>query len=153
MAGNRASIVTPAGGFSVSGGTDKTLLSLTAGANVRDKITGVQVYFNGTVSNAPDIEVVLKRQTAGTGTSTGAVTPAKLDTISETIQSTAAYGYTAEPTAGVILQRWFVHPQQGQGRELPMTREWWIAGGGQVGLCCNNSGTALGAHGVIEFEE
>lgn len=154
MAKNRFTVSTPTGGVACgTGGTDKTVLAAAAPANITVTVTNIQAWFNGLVSTDPEIEVNIKRQTISTGTSGGSITPSKLGTNPETIQSTATYGYTVEPTAGAVLERWFINPQTGNPREYPLTREIWIQGGTQLGVCVNNSGTAKNVDVTITCEE
>lgn len=102
----------------------QTLLQGTAPTNIRVKILGISVGFHGTVNTNEPVTIQLLRQTT-TGTST-ICTPVKVDpSIVETITTAGAWQFTAEPTAGDILDSWPVHPQT--GIVLPLE---YIASGG-----------------------
>jgi hypothetical protein len=107
----------------------RTILQLVAAANHRLSNVFFSISFEGISSTDPPIEVrVLRQTTAGT---MSALTPIKDEsTDDETLQVTAQHTATVEPTAGDVLYRQFVHPQNG-ARELgPFT----VPGGTRLGL-------------------
>ena len=135
MANLQFSVSTPSGGVAVaSDGNHHTILAVAAPSNQRVKITHVSFYFKGVTPTDTPIQVRVLRQTKATGTSGGTVTPANTNAVSESIQSSATYGYTAEPTAGVILFEDFVQPQLGSGITFPISEEFICPGGGQIGV-------------------
>lgn len=114
--------------------TAKTVVQVSAPSNQRVKLLGWGLFFDGTSSSAEPVQVRLLRQTtAGTMSS---LTPAKLNTHSETLQSSASHTATAEPTAGDVLDVAEVHPQGGFEKIYPEGKEPRIAGGGRIGIEC-----------------
>lgn len=94
---------------------------------------GWGVYFDSTSVQAQPAQVRLLRQTT-VGTMTG-LSPVKDDKgMPETIQASAAFNATAEPTAGNVLQRKEVHPQAGYEFLWPLGKELPIGGGEQIGI-------------------
>lgn len=115
--------------------TAKTVLQLVAAANHRVQVLEWSVAFDGTSTTAEPVLVELLRQTtAGT---MSALTPVKMDdSLSETLQTTAQHTATAEPTAGDVLRRIEVHPQQGFVQEFGLGNEIIVGGGDRVGIRC-----------------
>lgn len=113
--------------------TAKTVLQVTAPTNIRVKLLGWSVSFDGTSATAEPVVVRLLRQTtAGTMSS---LTPTKMDPgTDETLQSTAQHTATVEPTAGDTLHRVNIHPQTGYETLYPLGQEKIIQGGGRVGI-------------------
>ena len=68
-----------------------------------------------------------------------ALATAKINAVSETIQSTALHTATAEPTTGDILDIAEVHPQSGYEVKYPIGQELIIPGGSRVGIICTNA--------------
>jgi len=92
----------------------KTLLEITASANVALFIKNAVVSFDGTTNTGPKVLVEMVRtKNKGTGTSVGSiawVNDNKGDP--ETPQATARENFSAEPTgAGVVIYKRLVHPQ------------------------------------------
>lgn len=112
----------------------KTILQIVAAANHRIVIPRISISFEGVTPTDAPIDVQIMRQsTAGTDPG-GALTLTKdNDSDDETIQTTAQYGpagtWTAEPTAGDVLDRRLVHPQ-GRADFGPFT----VKGGGRLGV-------------------
>ncbi len=122
------------GEIALSAATAKTVLHILAPANQRLKVLGIGVFFDGVNVIGQPVEIRLLRQTdAGTMSS---ATPRKIDTYSETIQSTATKTATAEPSAGDVLDVFEVHPQNGYEKIYPLGLEPRVAGGGRIGLEC-----------------
>jgi hypothetical protein len=75
---------------------------------------------------------LLRQTTAGTAT---AATPVKNNSAdTETLQTTAGYNASAEPTAGDVLWMGECHPQAGYEIILPFGQEIIIPGGGRLGI-------------------
>lgn len=123
------------GEVSLTASTKKTVLALTAAANHRVKVLGLEVYGKGTSATDTPMKVEVQRITTdGTGTST---TPAKNNTADdETLQTTSKANYTIEPTytANTVLFTDEVHPQTGLVKFLPYGQEIIIPGGGLLGI-------------------
>lgn len=88
--------------------TAKSVVGSKAATNVRLKVTGVGMSFDGaTSSNAPAVCAFMQATfaTNGPGTNSTSVTPSKRDTgCAETIQSTHAKTWTTEPTVLTVQQ-------------------------------------------------
>lgn len=112
----------------------KTVLQIIApSSHHRIQGLGWGIYFDSTSVQAQPAVVRLLRQTS-VGTMTG-VSPVKDDDgLPETIQSSASFNATSEPTAGNILQRKEVHPQTGYEFLWPIGREQPIRGGERLGI-------------------
>lgn len=132
MAGNRFSISTEGTEVALVAATAKTVLSAKAATNVRLKLLGWGVFFDGVSATAEPVQVSLQRQTTD-GTSTS-VTARKTTTASETVQATAGKNFSAEPTSGDILEVKEVHPQQGFEKYYPFDQPIEVAGGGRISL-------------------
>ena len=106
-------------------GTAKSVLKVLAAANRAFKVTEVGVGFIGSTGSAKPVLVELCTGTeAGAGSGSSAVTPAQDDASDgNTVQATAAKGFTSEPTVLTPVRRWRVHPQAGQITQLPLGRE------------------------------
>lgn len=131
---NNQFIAGPASVAATVGGA-KTVIQVVAPSNIRVKILGWGVGFDGILTTGQPVQVRLLRQTtAGT---MSALTPVNTNSVAETIQSTAQQNATAEPTAGNVIWIGAVHPQQGIVLQYPYGSEPIIAGGGRVGLEVN----------------
>lgn len=110
--------------------TAETILQLTAATNHRIRIKAFSVTLAGTV--AQDLTIRVLRQTSA-GTSVTTVTPVKIDpSASETIQTSAATNFSAEPTAGDVIQ--YKRLQGGYEKIFPLGQEIIIPGGGRIGI-------------------
>lgn len=139
------------GDVALTANTAKTIMQLTAAANHRVKIRGFGVFFDGTSGTAEPVTVQLIRQTdAGTATSLSPVKDNSSD--SETIQTTASYNATVEPTSTDILLQVTVHPQSGYQVYQPYGQEFIVPGGTRVGIKCLST-SAVNATAVVSFEE
>jgi hypothetical protein len=130
MSANRFKATTAA----VATGTSaKTILQAVAASNHAALIDEVSVSFQGTSNTAAPILVeVLRQTTAGTMSSlTGVKDPDDWD---ETLQTTFQHTATAEPTAGDVLMREYVHPQTGYTWQAPFGRQIKIGGGDRLGV-------------------
>jgi len=128
--------------------TAETVLQLTAAANHRIRVKGFSVTVAGT--SPIDLTVRIVRQTTA-GTSGTAVTPVKLEPgAAETIQTTAATNFSAEPTSTDVLGYMRL---QGSYKEIfPLGNEIIIAGGGRIGIECTCTSSATVA-AEFRFEE
>ncbi len=121
----------------LTGGTAKTVLQVVAPSNQALMIKGIQITFDGTSSTAtPGIVQLVRQTTAGTMSSATPVKAPRSDE-GETLQSTAQYNATAEPTAGDVDRTFHVHPQLGFIYEFPYGDFLKIPGGGRLGIKCN----------------
>lgn len=124
-------LIANSGGQAVASSTAETVLQITAAANHRVVLKGFSVTVAGTV--AVDMTVrVLRQTTAGTaGTTSGLI--CKTDpTMSETIQTSAATNFSAEPTAGDVLQ--YKKLQGAYEKYIPFAQEIHVPGGTRIGL-------------------
>ncbi len=121
----------------LTGGVAKTVLQLVAPANQALMIKGFQLTLDGTSSTAtPGLVQLMKQTTAGT---MSAATPVKFPRTDEgeTLQGTAQYNATAEPTASNVYRSWGIHPQLGFIYEFPYGEYAKCVGGGRLGLKAN----------------
>lgn len=125
----------------------KTILQIKAPANQRVKLKRFTIGFHGISNTAEPILVNLYRQsTAGTMSS---ATPAPMDEdTTEAIQTTAQHTATSEPTAGVIVGTWTVHPQTG----VDIPTDIVLKGGGYLGLVVT-AAAGVNCDASMEFEE
>lgn len=136
-------------------GASKTLIQIQAATNHAVSITRYKLSFDGEENLAAPILVELLRQTtAGTGGSAGTVNRTD-ETESTTIDATSLQGFSAEPTAGAILDSFYVHPQGGaEVVEVDPDRV-RVEAGNRIGLrVTQDSGeTSVNVTGFLEFEE
>jgi hypothetical protein len=131
MAGIPAAATTPAD-VALVAATAKTILQIVAPTNQRLELLRWGVFFDGvTPTNTPVLVELLRQTTAGTSTAT---TPVAHGAGTETLQSTAGYNFSAEPTAGAILDIAKVHPQSGYEVLLPLNQQIEVLGGGRLGI-------------------
>lgn len=112
--------------------TPKTVVTVGAPANQRVKIKGISVFGQGTSNTDTPVKVELMTYASITGGTAGSVTTSKQDgDLGETIQSTIAGNYSAEPsyTSPVTVQVWNVHPQTGIAVYFPLHDEIVLKGG------------------------
>lgn len=115
------------------GATAKTVIEITAAANHRAILHDIGFFFDGvSVTNEPVVVELIRIGTTGTGS---ALTLQKRDPdYSETIQTSAKYNLTVEPTGITVLKRWNVHPQSGYEIIIPLGKEIPLPGGDLIGL-------------------
>jgi hypothetical protein len=95
-------LVANSGSQALAAATAETVLQLVAPTNQRLRIQGFSITVAGT--SPVDLTVRVVRQTTA-GTSGTAVTPIKLEPgAAETIQTTAATNFSAEPTSTDVLE-------------------------------------------------
>jgi len=121
------------GEVALSAATVKTIVRVKAPANQMVKVLAWGVSFDGTVStNEPVVVQLLRQTTDGTGTS---FTAKKVnDSISTSVQSTTHKDFSAEPTAGDILDTKEIHPQSGLHIIFPPGQEPIVGGGGRLAI-------------------
>jgi hypothetical protein len=130
--------------------TTKTVVQLVAASNHKVKVLGWGVFFDGVSGTAEPVQVeILRQTTAGT---MSALTPSKLGTDSETLQTTAQHTASAEPTASDILDVAEVHPQSAYEIVYPMGQEIKIPGGGRLGIRCT-APAGVNVRAKLRFEE
>lgn len=113
-----------------------TLVQIKAPTNQRLRVVGYGVAFSGTSVTETPIEVQLLWQTTdGTGT---AATEVKYDgSLGETVQGVGQVApFSAEPTAGDVIKKWYQHPQVPFEVMLPADQAIWVGGGDRVALNC-----------------
>lgn len=137
--------------IALAAATPKTVVQLVAPTNHRLKIIGWSIWFDGVSPTAEPVLVRVLRQTTA-GTMTG-LTPTKVDdSIADTLLATAQHTATAEPTAGDVLERKEVHPQQGFEKIYPAGAELIVGGGDRIGIECTAPAT-VNCVSEIHFEE
>lgn len=126
MSGVEWRLVTPV--FSTGTGGKKTLLQIVAPANQRVWVGRIDLSLAGTsVTDSHPPVRILRQTTAGTSTALAATKGNNGD--NETLQVTAGYNHTAEPTAGDELDGLTQHPQNAR-RYGPF----WVPGGTRLGI-------------------
>ncbi len=129
-----------------------TVLQVTAPTNQRLKLKGWGISFDGVSNTGAPIQVQLFRGTsAGTFTS---LTPVKKDkSQAETIQSTAGYLATGEPSVGDILEEQLVHPQAGYANYFPFGNDIDVPGAGQIDIRLVSPGAGANCSPFLDYEE
>jgi len=133
--------------------TIRTVLQLVAATNHRVKVYKWSISFDGVSPTAEPVWVYLVRQTSA-GTMTALTCQQKTPT-SETIQTTARYAATAEPTndsPAQIIESYEVHPQTGLTILYGDAEAIRIAGGLRLGLVCVAPAT-VNCMASMDFEE
>ncbi len=129
------------------GGTEKTVIQMTAAANHRVRIIGFNISFNGTSTTAEPVKVYAY-QTDGAGTLTAANPVASDSSVVITIQTTGGINATLEPGSKVSRGIFLVHPQQAYTHHFPSyaqpvigagttTDGFAIAANAPVGVSCS----------------
>lgn len=130
-------------GFQVDSGivtwssSAKTVFTVTAPANQRVVLKGIKGFGQGTTNTDSPLQIeVLTYASISGGTAGTVVTSKKQNELSETIQSTIAGNYSAEPTytTGVTVQTLTCHPQLGMAIFWPLGDELVVKGGTGVAL-------------------
>lgn len=141
------------GGIAFPTTSAKCLLSLVTAAGVLARLTELSISFEGTSGTATPVKLELCDSTGATaGTPAGAVTPRQVRGLTRTVQSTAGYSYSAEPTVLTVLKTWYIHPQAGQIIQLPLGREYEHVGAGGLFLR-GLAAAAVNCAPNMEFEE
>jgi len=132
-------------------GTAKTVLQVGTPSNQRDPILRWGVFFDGQDVSEEPVQVRLLRQTSS-GTMTTLDVKLLDGSLSESPQTIAQYGASAEPTSGDVLDVVEVHPQTGYEKIYPLFQEPVIQGGGRVGIECTSS-AAVNVRAKMDLEE
>lgn len=156
MAYNRFDI-SPAATVACVASTKKTVLGVAAASNIVLKLLEMSESFDGAVSsNAPAITEMdqITFATNAPGTNSTSATPAKQDTgRGETVQATAAYNWTTQPT--VITQQYPLDLGQYNGvyhYVYPQTAPQLIIGGKGAGISITTPNN-VNFNGKISLEE
>lgn len=140
-----------------SAGTAKTVLKVLAATNRAVKITEIGIGFIGASGAAKPVLVELTTNTEGAaGSGSSSVTPAQDDASDgNTVQATAAKGYTGEPTTQTVIRSWRVHPQAGLIVQFPLGREprSGIAKSICVRVTFESAETTTNIDAYLDFEE
>jgi hypothetical protein len=115
----------------------KTVFTISAPAQQRLKVKGVEIFGKGTSNTDTPAKIELMTYASISGGTAGSVTTSKVDgDMGETVQATIAGNYSAEPTytTGVTVRTWEVHPQTGLVLYFPMHDEIKIKGGAGFAL-------------------
>ena len=132
MANNLFVARSPAEIACYNAGLEKTILQVQAPANIRVKVLGWGIYFDGTAITADPVEITLLRQSsAGTMTPMTAI---QINSVPETVQSLANYNATVEPSVGDIVDLVQVHPQSGFEVKYPKGEEVIIPAGERLAI-------------------
>jgi hypothetical protein len=156
MAGKLLSLNTGAvtGGIALVAATAKTIVQLDTSTTTNDptvELTELIVSFNGTSSIAQPVEVMLVRQTGGSGTGTTNA-PVLVKGRSDTILTTGKRDFSAEPTNGNVLEVFFVHPQGGFPKIYPLNMEVDVGAGDAIGVVCK-APAIVNVHVTLKYRE
>lgn len=138
--------------IALAGTVKKTLIQVQAPNNVRVRVLGWGIFFDGVAPTNTPVEVWLQRNdTAGTMDAVSG-TASPLGIYDEARQSNVYYSATAEPVYGDIVDALLVHPQQGADIKFPFGQEIFIPGGGRLAIACTST-AVVNAVAKILFEE
>lgn len=131
--------------------TTKTAMQLTS-VTRPVKVTEWSVSFDGaTPADLPVFVQVLRQTTTGTGT---AVTPRKRVDHVSTATTTVRKNCTVEPTAGDLLESYYVTPNGGlYVMQYPEGGEIIIPAAGRLGITCNAPSNAVNLSIWMGWEE
>ena len=136
----------------LAAGTPKTLVQLYAPTNQKVRILGWGVYFDGISATAKPVYVrVLKQLSAGTMSGAGGVV-ATIETVTESLRTTATFNATAEPSSGAVVDSVLVHPQQGYEIRFPFDQGILLSGNERIGIEVT-AAAGVNAVGKFVFEE
>lgn len=121
------------GEVSLTAATAKTVLMLSAAAQHRVRIVGISIYFKDTVVTDTPAKVEICRATSAGTFSSGTVVK-KDENAGETIQTTAGFNASGEPTITDILEMKEIHPQTGEKYFFPFSQEIYIKGGNRLAI-------------------
>lgn len=136
--------------------TAKTFLLLTAPANQRVKIKGLEVFGKGTSNTDTPVKVELVKAASITGGTAGTIpTVSALDgDVAETVQTQVTGNYSAEPTYSgpTVMRTWEVHPQTGLAIYFPLHDEIVLKGGTVFGVRLTSNQTETMSINLIAEE-
>jgi len=142
-------LIANSGTQSLAADTAETVLQLTTATNHRIKIKGFSITLSGTA--ARDLIVRVLRQSSA-GTSGTAVTPVKLDNAAaETVQTSAATNFSAEPTSGDVLQ--YKRLQSSYEKLFPLGQELLVPGASRIAIEVTSVGATASVAAEFFFEE
>lgn len=139
--------------------TAKSVAGIKTPANQAVRVTGFDIGFDGTNAASGPALVEVCQATFATnapGTNSTSVTPVALDSgRPETIQSTAAKSWSAEPTVLTVQEAFFIPVYMGSGIIFyPLSKPLVCkGGGGMVIRITQQSGVTANASGTIKCEE
>lgn len=138
---------------SLAASSTKTLLQIVPATNRPIRVREVSFSMDGSAAQKPFEFQLLIQSTAGTASALTVIKLSRLD--GTTLQATAQQTFTAEPTAGDILKRWYVSPQSGLLFTVPDPDGIAIASTERLGLrvIVPAGATTVNGIGYIEFEE
>lgn len=113
--------------------TAKTVATVVAPAHQRVRFKGFDISGKGTSNTDSPVKIEFLTFASMTGGTAGSVVTSKQDgSLPETIQSTTAGNYTAEPTytTPVVVRTKEIHPQTGETEYFPSLTEIIVPGGG-----------------------
>lgn len=145
--------ITTEGSEGVTTSTE-TILQLKGATTTKPRLVAWGISFSGIDPVGAPIQVDLLRQTTN-GTNSGAA-EIQLDADDEAPGVTGFTSFSAEPTAGAILEQYFVHPQGGVViREYPPGREIAISKSASdyLGIRVVSPGAAVNVLAWMQWEE
>lgn len=146
--------ITTEGEEALAAATAETLLQLRGATTVQGALIGFGFALDGVSGTAEPIRVRLLRQTTD-GTATAATEEPFDPTGPAAAQCAGFHSFTAEPTAGVVLMDFQVHPQGGQFHyQFPLGREikLGLAATSRIGLELT-APAIVNASGYLHWEE
>lgn len=117
--------------------TAKTLITAGAAANQRVRVRGFSVWGKGTSNTDSPIKIEILTYASISGGTAGSVTTSKADgDLGETVQTTVAGNYSAEPTytTPVTVRTYECHPQTGYEVYFPDNYQIILKGGTGLGV-------------------
>lgn len=155
--GRAAAAAIAQGVAAASAGTAKTVLNLISASSKAFKVTEIGVAFIGGSGSAKPVLVELCASTqGGAGSGSSSVTPKVTDSgNSTTVDTTAAKGYTSEPTTLTVIRSWRVYPQVGLVWQVPVGREPAANNGNALAIrvTFESGETTTNIDAYAEFEE
>jgi len=130
----------------------KTLLQIVAATNDRLRIQGWGVAIKGTSATDPPVLMQVVRQSTA-GTMTAGTVAKKNDADPETVQTTAQVNATVEPTTGVVVESFEVHPQTGYRVFYPMGQEIIVPNGERLGFKATSATLTYSSVTEVDLEE
>lgn len=101
----------------------KVAAQLATGANITNRIVGVDISFDGVDGSKKPVLVSLAKETGVSSTGGSAPTPVQLRGKPRSAQSTARINDTTDGSAPTVLEAWYVPPTSGMSIQFPLGRE------------------------------
>jgi hypothetical protein len=148
IATNRAAVA-------LAAAATKTVLSVTAPANVQVAIKSATITFDSANAGQQAVIVEIVRYDATTaGTSSTVSNPSKKRTGSLAVQTVVKSNYTVEPTVAEIIEGFQINPSAGLQQPLPINEEIEVRNGEILGIRCTTpAGVTCNAYAAMECEE